>query len=125
MNMYDIDKLLESTQYKAPEDFTHKVMQKLYWVKSNEISSANRYCRGVGLILIAASLITLLLNITPLMDQLILGTEHELSFSKNTLNYTRTASSLEYITLKIESAIYEPYRLLTDQLIKEESQNEY
>lgn len=124
MNISDIDKLLKSTQYKAPENFTHNVMQKTYCYKADKKPYANKYYRGAGLSLIAASLITLLLNTTPLMDQLIRGRSNALRFSENTVNYTRTANSIEYITLKIDSVIYKPYHFLADQLIKEESQYE-
>lgn len=123
MNMSDIDKLLESTQYKAPEGFTHNVMQKIYY-NAERKTAVNRYYRRAGLSLIAASLVTLFLNMTPLMDQLIQARTNTLRFSESTVNYTRTANSIEYITLKIESVAFKPYRFLAEQLNKEDHPHE-
>jgi hypothetical protein len=119
MNMSDIDKLLDSVQYKAPESFTNDVMKRVQSCGPGRQPASNRYYRA-GLSLIAASLITLFLNLTPWMDHLIQDAEGKFRFEGQTVDYSRTASSIEYFTLKVDSILYKPLRLITNQLNKED-----
>jgi hypothetical protein len=124
MNMSDIDRLLDSTQYKAPENFTEHVMMRIQAGESpSKQAAANRYYRA-GLSLIAASLIALFLNLTPWMDHFIHDTGGKLRSFGQIMDYNRTASTIEYFTLKADSILYKPLRILTNQLNKEDSSYE-
>ena len=125
MNMSDLEKLLNGVQYKAPENFTAGVMEKVDSCPRNSGSRfASKPYYRTGLSLIAASLITLCLNLTPWMDYLMRDAENPIRFREETVDYSRAASSIEYITLKIDSILNKPFRFLTDQLNKEESPHE-
>ena len=103
MNTSDLDQLLDSVQYEAPEDFTGQVMQKIETAGNRRPSAANRYYR-TGINLIAASLITLCLSLTPWMDVLMRNTENRIRFG-GTADYSRAAGSIESIIRKIDSLL--------------------
>jgi len=118
MDKYDLDSLLGQTQYKAPASFTDEVMKKIY-LQQNSSQRTERHF-SAGLSLIAAGLITLFINITPLMDVLINKETYQKKLPGEIVNSSRTAGTIEYITLKIDSALQKPFEFLMDQVIKED-----
>jgi len=118
MDMHELEELLHQPQYKAPEGFTHQVMKKIYTHQKNRQAAERFYKAGVSLI--AASLITLFINMTPIMDILIEKGTNQMKFPSEVVNPYRAAGSIEYITLKIDSIMLKPFELLTEQFVKED-----
>ena len=118
MNMSDLDSLLNSKQIKAPENFTSSVMCK---VATSKVSPIPNRGYSAGLSLIAASLITLFFNLTPIMNYLIKDTANINLYHKDTIKFEHFSDSIDYFTLKINYIISKPFNYLTETLNKEES----
>ncbi|HHU79479.1 MAG TPA: hypothetical protein GXZ29_11475 [Clostridiales bacterium] len=120
MDMHEMEQLLKSIRYKAPENFTSGVMQKIH--SCSESRKRAELCYRTGISLIAAGLIVLFLNLTPLMDFLIEHGNAQIDFSRYKVDPYRTAGSIEYFTLKADSFLLKPFQYISNQVNKEDLQ---
>lgn len=120
MNMSDFDNLLNSQQLKAPENFTSGVMYKVKTYKAKVSPFPNRGY-SAGLSLIAASLITLFINLTPIMNYLINDTANINLYQRETISLEHLTDSIEYFTQRMDYIINKPFSYLKETLNKEES----
>lgn len=117
MNMYEIEGL-PIRQFDAPEAFTQEVMKKVRAIEPKE-SSSSRNMRRTGLILIAASLITLFIGLTPIMDMLE-NTISKADITGRHSSLTIIAENTDSLTEKISNLLSRPVDFISHAINKEE-----
>ncbi len=119
MKLSDLDKLLDNQGMKsAPPDFTANVMKA---VRGLEIQkNVPLYHNKVGLRLIAAALITLLINFSPLLHRVTRLTQANVSNDLHWFYMENIPETIDYYTLKVSNLLTRPLHLLDQSLNKEE-----
>jgi hypothetical protein len=122
MKSSDLEQLLNQREaVKAPPDFTEQVMNA---IRAEQRTSPARVRRGytAGLRLVAAALIALLLNLSPLLNQ---GAFARITDRMPVQDapgiLTQVPEAIEYYTQRISNLLLLPIRLHQQVLDEEES----
>lgn len=119
MKLSDLEQLLDSRPIeKAPQDFTANVMSAIRSVEIKKTPSPHKNYQ-MGMRLLAAGLIALLINFSPLINT-ILEETGQYRQHHETLQFEQVSETIDYYTLKASNLLVKPYRFITASINKEE-----